>query len=274
MDNPVKQLLKRWLPPVLQDFIAEITQQRLRLRGPYGSWAQASAVSQGYSDENILAKAKEATLLVKNGKAIGERDTVLFDYIPYSFPMLACLLRVALAEKGNLRVLDFGGALGSSYFQCREFLSQLHELRWYVIEQPHFVSCGQDLISDDKLSFHFDIDDCLAQEQPNLALLSSVIQYLEKPYAVLEQLNCSGIPYILFDRTPCAPDDKEVLSIQIVPPKIYPASYPAWIFKQQNLLNSLSNYNLLVEFDSAEGCVRSGGLTACYKGFLLQRCKV
>lgn len=273
MHNALQRQLMRWLPPVLLDLIADMRQRRLRLRGPYTTWTQAASASSGYDDEKILAKAKQAILQVKNGQAIGERDTVLFDHIPYSFPMLACLLRASLAQEGCLRVLDFGGALGSAYFQCREFLRELHELRWLVVEQPHFVACGQEFFSDDILSFFDDVETCLAQEQPNFVLLSSVIQYLEKPYILLETLNQSGIPYILFDRTPCAPDDKEVLSVQVVPPKIYPASYPAWIFKQRNLLSCLSNYELLLNFDSSEGCIRSGGLSACYRGFFLRLCK-
>lgn len=262
--------LQRWLPPAILDMAGNALNRRLKFRGPYTNWAQASAASSGYSDEQILTKAKQAMLKVKNGEAVGERDTVLFDHKPHSFPMLSCLLRAALTLDNRLRVLDFGGSLGSTYFQCRDFLQDLHELKWFVIDQPNFVACGQETFSDEKLSFYFDIDTCISEEQPNIVLLSSVVQYLENPYNLLDHLNHSGIPYILFDRTPCAPDGKEVLGVQIVPPKIYPASYPAWIFNQQNLLSSLSNYDLLLDFDANDGCISSGGLSACYRGFFLR----
>ena len=72
-----------------------------------------------------------------------ERDGVVFDQPDYNFPLLACLLRVATESGNRLRVLDFGGSLGSTYFQCRPFLGGVSELRWTVVEQPQFVECGR-----------------------------------------------------------------------------------------------------------------------------------
>jgi putative methyltransferase (TIGR04325 family) len=270
----MKEVLQRWAPPAVLEAAAHLFKRRLKFYGPYIDWKQASVASTGYEDPRILEKAKQAMLKIKNGEAVGERDTILFSHIPYSFPMLSCLLRVALAEDGSLRVLDFGGSLGSSYLQCREFLREVRDLRWAVVEQPDFVVCGQALFSDETLKFYHDFNTCLAQEQPNLILLSSVLQYLEEPYVLVEKIKYSNASYVLFDRTPCAPDGKEVLTVQVVPPKIYSASYPAWIFDSDKLMRALTeSYDLLLEFDANDGCIRSGSLSACYKGFFLRRCK-
>ena len=43
------------------------------------------------------------------------------DVMEYQFPLLSGLLYAA-ARDGGLSVVDFGGALGSTYFQCRDFL--------------------------------------------------------------------------------------------------------------------------------------------------------
>lgn len=270
----MKDFWHRWTPPAIFEIAAHLLKRRLEFRGPYKDWKQASAASTGYGNPEILEKAKQAMLKIKNGEAVGERDTVLFSHIPYSFPMLSCLLRVALAQDGSLRVLDFGGSLGSSYFQCCEFLREVRDLRWAVIEQPEFVACGQEFFSDDTLSFYDDFNTCLSQERPNLILLSSVLQYLEKPYMLIEAIKRSKTSYILFDRTPCAPNGKEILTVQVVPPKIYQASYPAWIFDSDKLMRALTeSYDLLIEFDANDGCIRSGSLSAIYKGFFLRRCK-
>ena len=270
----MKNFFQRWTPPAVLEIAAHLLNRRITLRGPYADWTQASAAATGYGDPRILEKSKQAMLKIKNGEAVAERDSVLFSRIPHSFPMLSCLLRTALAQDGNLRVLDFGGALGSSYLQCREFLCDVRNLRWAVVEQPGFVACGQELFSDDILSFYDDFNTCLNQERPNLILLSSVLQYLEQPYLLVDKLKHSHVSYILFDRTPCAPNGKEVLTVQVVPPKIYAASYPAWIFDCDKLMRALSNrYDLLLEFDANDGCIRSGSLVACYKGFFLRRCK-
>ena len=58
---------------------------------------------------------------VKNGEAVYERDSVLFDEIQYSWGLLAGLEKAALEHDGKLCVLDFGGSLGSTYYQNKQF---------------------------------------------------------------------------------------------------------------------------------------------------------
>src|SRR5205823_2837625 len=100
---------------------------------------------------------------------------------------LAALLRASV-RKGSLSVLDFGGALGSSYFQCRKFLSPLRHLRWSVVEQAAQVACGRADFSNDELVFYESVEACLKQETPDLLVLSSVLQYLPDPHKTLSEL--------------------------------------------------------------------------------------
>ena len=72
---------------------------------------------------------------MKRGEAVYERDSVIFDHIEYSFPVLCGLLRAAVEDDGKLNVLDFGGSLGSSYYQKKGFLAVCKHLRWSIIEQ-------------------------------------------------------------------------------------------------------------------------------------------
>jgi putative methyltransferase (TIGR04325 family) len=39
--------------------------------------------------------------------------------------------------------LDFGGSLGSSYFQNKKFLDALRLVEWNVVEQENFVATGE-----------------------------------------------------------------------------------------------------------------------------------
>src|ERR1700712_2624661 len=84
--------------------------------GNYNSWQEAEQQCVGYDADNILEKIKVATLKVKNGDAVYERDALLFDSIQYSWPLLANLLWIAGKKTSRLSVIDFGGSLGSSYF--------------------------------------------------------------------------------------------------------------------------------------------------------------
>ena len=265
MKTYYKSLIKDITPPFLLRLIIRII-NRAGFKGKYNSWNEAVKHASGYDTELILEKVKNASLKVKTGKAVYERDSVLFDKIEYSFPVLAALLRVAVANHGKLNVLDFGGSLGSSYYQCKTFLSDLDSLQWNIVEQPHFVRCGKESFVDETLKFYETIDECLKVQQPNVVLLSSVLQYLEKPYDLLAKLANYDINYLFIDRTPFTMSN-EILTVQIVPSSIYPASYPSWIFNYQQLLRFLEEkYALLCEFDSSDGCIENNRIKADYKG--------
>ena len=121
----VKRLLKRLLPPILVDAVRRVPTEsqpdRLRFSGDFASWEEAAHASPGYAAPVILEKTRAALLRVKNGDAAYERDSVTFATIDYEFPLLACLLRAATEHDNRLSVLDFGGSLGSTYFQCLVF---------------------------------------------------------------------------------------------------------------------------------------------------------
>lgn len=219
--------------------------------GNYTDWEKAKSKCTGYDDTVILEKVKASVLQVKKGEAIYERDSVLFDEIEYSEPLLNAFRKVAEENKGKLHVVDFGGSLGSSYFQNRTFLKELKELKWDIVEQKHFVDTGKQFIEDDQLKFHYAIEDILAQNHPQVLFLSSVIQYFEKPYELIDRFLGFEFDYIIIDRTAFVEAKKERITVQIVPEFIYKASYPAWFFNEQKFINAFSSkYRLVADFDS------------------------
>jgi putative methyltransferase (TIGR04325 family) len=225
--------------------------------GNYTSWQEAYTDSSGYHTEVILEKVKTALLKVKNGEAVYERDSVLFDTIQYSWPLLAGLLRAASENQNRLSVLDFGGSLGSSYFQNRMFLSHLQNLQWSIVEQKYFVECGKENFEDERLCFYESIESCMTSEHPNVVILSSVLPYLEKPCECLKSVIETEITYIIVDRTPFLLNAKgNRLTIQKVHPSIYEASYPAWFFDKNKFFSYFDGkYQLIAEFDALAGYI-------------------
>ena len=202
--------------------------------GYYRTWNEAIQASTGYGRDVILNKTKEALLKVKNGQAVYERDSVIFDEIQYAWPLLAGLMWVAAQNQGHLNVLDFGGSLGSTYFQNRTFLDSLPEVCWNIVEQPGHVKVGKEFFEDERLKFFSSIKGAVSESLPNVVILSGVLQYLERPYDVLSELMELGCEHIIIDRTPFWDGNEDRLCVQHVPPSIYPASYPMWIFCRSN----------------------------------------
>lgn len=265
-------IARRWLPPGLVVFLRPVLRRGIYFAGNYPDWETARANASGYDAKRILDAVKQAMLKVKNGAAAYERDSVIFDQVQHSFPVLAGLLRAAADDHNRLSVLDFGGSLGSSYYQCRDFLSILPSLQWSVVEQEHFVRCGQESFAGEELRFFGTIEECVRKAEPNVALLSSVLQYLESPTDILDALEASAVRYIVIDRTPFAQGNSDTITVQHVPPSIYAASYPCWIFGRQRFTERLSaKYEILAEFDSSDEEARAGHRRFGFGGMILRR---
>lgn len=220
--------------------------------GNYRDYEEARRNCTGYDAPLILEKVKESLLKVKRGEAAYERDSVIFDKIEYSLPLLSFLLYAASASGNKLNILDFGGSLGSTYFQNRKFLNRLSALKWNIVEQPNFVACGKRDFADEKLLFFSSISECIRSQNPNILLMSSVLPYLPSPYEKIDEiLNCD-FEFIIIDRTPFFRSDlPDRLTIEHVPPEIYEAEYPAWFLNKHKFISALSNKYELYETMSA-----------------------
>jgi len=241
----------------------------VRFEGDFASWSEAAAVCSGYEEPAILDKTRAAIAAVRDGKAAYERDSVLFDHPERPYPLIACLLATALADGGRLSVLDFGGSLGSSYFQCRPLLENVSHLHWTVVEQPHYVAVGRRDFTSDELSFHNTPEEAHRAVSPNLLLLSGVLAYLPAPRQTLNELLRLRISSVVVDRTAFLKSDRDRLTMQIVPSGIYPASYPAWFLGERRFVAAFQDHG----YEHAEAWqgsdhYRLDGDECVFKGFL------
>lgn len=272
MNNRIKQIIKDFVPLITLK-IYQNRSSNVRFVGNYPTWDEACKASSSYDSDLILNKVKDALLKVKNGEAVYERDSVLFDKIQYSWPLLSGLLWIASQKRNRLSLVDFGGSLGSTYYQNRKFLVHIEMLQWSIIEQKKIVECGKRYFENDQLKFYYDLDDCCKEQNPDAILFSSVIQYFENPYSLLEKVLSFGFDFIIFDRTPFMEEGADRIAIQKVPPEIYQASYPAWFFNKDKFLNYFrKDYELIEEFDALAGQIFIDYRTkARDKGYIFKR---
>src|SRR5258708_3853985 len=261
--------LKEFVPPALVNFYKRST-AKYGWFGNYASWQAALAESSGYDSHEIVEKVKSALLKVKTGEAVYERDSVLFDKIEYSWPLLSALLWVANQNGSRLNVLDFGGSLGSTYFQNRKFLSDLMDVKWNIVEQDKFVEYGKKYFEDDKLKFYENIDLCLNENRVNVILLSCVLPYVENPYELLETILQHKFEFILFDRMPFFEDNTPSrITIHKVDPTVYPATIPTHIFNESSFTRFMRReYDLISDFETELKIQLADGTKISNKGFI------
>lgn len=242
--NRLKRRAAKFIPPSYGYF------------GNYKTFDEVSQITKGYDSENILEKVKKALLKVKNGEAVYERDSVNFDEIQYAYPLLTHLLLVALKSENSLNLIDFGGSLGSSYYQNKPSLEDLVSISWNIVEQENFVAEGKKHFENEELKFFYNIDECLnSNSSVNTLLVSSSLQYLDDPYAFLDKFLEKDFEYIIFDRTTFNnhPNEDRVC-LQVVPPVIYDATYPCWFFGQKKFFDKFSEkYRLVRSWEALGG---------------------
>jgi putative methyltransferase (TIGR04325 family) len=245
----MRKLAQDWCPPRLARALRRPT---ARFEGPFDTWKAAAArAGAGFSAETILQRVQAATLAVRNGDAAYERDGVTFAKEDPVWPLLACLMQAAAVEGGALNVIDFGGSLGSTFTQHRRFLTRLLRVHWSVVEQEAFVRCGRELLEDEYLSFHDSIADCTKAHAHQVALVSSVLQYVENPRQVIHDLHAAGVRQLIIARTAV---DRTARSdryyVQHVDPAIYPAKYPIRIFTDRSLRECCQPFTPVAEVAS------------------------
>jgi putative methyltransferase (TIGR04325 family) len=261
MKKQIIKIIKSITPPIALDIYGRLS-GNVCFSGSYRTWSEALGASSGYDSDIILSKVRESLLKVRRGEALFERDSLLFDKVQYSWPLLAALLWIASRDGNSLNIVDFGGSLGTTYYQNIRFLSHLDGLRWSIVEQKKFVECGKRDFENEHLRFYYDLNECIEEQHPDTILFSGVLQYLETPYDFLKDVLKRDFTYIILDRTPFLEKGDDRLTIQKVPPEQYPASYPAWFFNLEKLRGFFAkDYELMAEFDLAESFHLAGAST-------------
>ncbi|MDX1937821.1 MAG: methyltransferase, TIGR04325 family [Flavihumibacter sp.] len=283
--RPVKTSVKKKIKQLILQPLQALKQQRILRRfknlfkkpkygwsGSYASWQEAKSYCTGYDAQPIIDKVRAAAVKVKNGEAAYERDGVLFDKIYYSWPLLSHLLLAAHQNNGKLSVLDFGGSLGTSYFQNRHYLQQLQNAQWSVVEQQHYVTIGKNEIAGNGLNFFYTPQEAIEQRGPhNVLLINCVLPYIEKPYELLQQLKQHNFDTIIIESTYFNYQPFDRICIQKVPPAVYDASYPCWLLNYQKIKDQFTDvYAIAAEYETGI-YIYVDGEKVNYKSLVLKR---
>ena len=268
--NPMKKFPREIVPPFVLRWIRRFIHP-YGFFGNYATWEDARKHSTGYDSDQIVEKVRAAILRVRDGEGVYERDSVLFDRIQYSWFLLSGLLWVASREGNCLNLLDFGGSLGSTYYQNLGFLRHLEEIRWGIVEQEKFVECGKRDFENEQVKFYLTLEDCMAEQRPNAILLGSVLQFLEKPYDLLEKIKELNFQYVIIDRTPFLCGESDRITIQRIPPSVYDGRIPAWLLNYRKAVSHLSkDFNVIAENESYESMFYNN-IEIPLKGIILEK---
>ena len=141
------------------------------------------------------------------------------------------------------------------------------------MEQEHFVDCGKRFFENDELKFYRTLEDCMREQQPSIVLFSCVLQYLEKPYKIIEKAFQFNPEFIIVDNMPFQKKGNDRITVQKVHPSIYEASYPCWFLDKSVFLDFFKNrYTMVADFKS-DLFIKVDGDIIPYEGFIFKKHK-
>ena len=233
-------------------------------------WKSAQSMSVGYDDPIILERVRVATLLIQDGFEGFHRDGILFSGKKKEQEFLDAL-NLILVSQTELNVLDFGGDLGSLYFQHKEELDNLQlKIRWNIVEQINYVNLGKQSIKDPRLHFYTDIAELVKDtgKKLDIIILRGVLSYLENCWEVLQELVSLDATVIFVDRTPFTNKKNDDFGIQLISDAIYDTSYPI-----RNLSKSLFQEIVLPAYQVVNewSCEIQPDAKSEYRGLTLMR---
>lgn len=187
--------------------------------GVYPSFREAPAAGPGFSSGRWTERSLE--------RLRGQAEPAL------SSTLLHPLAALALAEKGSLRVLDFGGGLGLTYAALLKAAGDPQGLEYHVVENSEVCAAGRAAFArDPRVRFHESLP---ALEGVDLAHAQSSLQYVEDWKGLLARLCAYGAPRLVLTDVP-AGRFPTYASLQAY----YGSRIPCWFFGLDELEGELA----------------------------------
>lgn len=210
----------------------------------FPSYQAALGASKGYVSDDILETV--------------QRKSAAWALRKHELPQSAglAILQTALNLLDRPHVIDFGGALGSHYWQLKG-----RPMRWSVVETTAMAALGK---PTDELSFY----DGLAKAGPaDIVYCSSVLPYVPDPFAMARELATVPARMIVVDRQYLHPGSGFGLQYSLLSengpgPLVDTAdrivAYPFAFMEEAALVAAFSPWTLIASVPTGEALTVSG----------------
>ena len=165
------------------NFIKKLIRKKIYYTGPYARWEEAKVNSTGYNSNEIFEKVRKSALYVKNHKKGYERDSIISYDDDYDNFLIKILDIYSKQKNKTLKILDFGGSLGSLYFYYKDKIK--NKFNWSIIEQKKFVKEGRRTFQNSELNFFNSIEEYKKTFSPDIIIASS--EWFKQSYKILNK---------------------------------------------------------------------------------------
>jgi putative methyltransferase (TIGR04325 family) len=220
----ITKVINGMLPPTMKTLIRG-TLSRFIGFVEVGSWAEAQKAVAGYESdtavESIIESIQQAHASSNETKALTSRDLQIIS----SFAIAIAAVGVSNTK---IKVVDVGGAGGDYFFMFANAMPAV-TFDWVVVETPALAKAitKTNLGKGRDIRWVSSLDE--AGSDCDVALLSSVMQYVDDPYGLLNEVS-NRCKVMVINRIPLTSSETDQATVQHVRTHGRRGAYPAWFF--------------------------------------------
>ncbi|MFN8625568.1 MAG: methyltransferase, TIGR04325 family [Candidatus Binatia bacterium] len=237
----LRRFAKAILPPALIDLIRGrplLSQPQFTWQGIYSHLRDVPTHNSDYDDPQEVQKHVAWTRAALNEFHSGRQPHLWHEPLGIIAASLA-------AETGLVRILDFGGGVGSGFVHLLATLPNRSLVEYHNVDLPHMCEAGRNLFKlDDRIAFYTHIP--AVRSRCDIVYANSVLQYVEDYKGLLHDLASLNARYILLAR-------------------LAAGSFPTYATKQLNLRGKVLPYWFL-NFDELVSILARAGYRLAYHG--------
>ena len=202
------------------------------------SWETAERKSVGYESTDVLTPLMQGTTETRDNLIKSRSATTRYQQVATA--ILFGLSEDMLHGGKPLRILDFGGGSGDYFYQLQKFVPNI-DFDWTVVETPALAQAMQDKYGGypEQIRWVHSLE--MTDDKYDFVLCSGVLQYVEKPFEILEAL-VKKSELVIINRIPLTTSSDNFVALQRVLTKKKRGSYPAHFFSETSFLETMSTY--------------------------------
>lgn len=211
--------------------------------GVYEKFSEVPIEGPGFSGGDWLENSSEKLAELRSLAAKSGSVSQLTGYTESLLPVVAAMVQ---ARSGNVRILDFGGGLGFSYYQVLQGLPSSAGLEFHINDIEAVCAAGEKMFSNEpQIVFHSSLAD-VKDKQFDIVHIGSSLQYIDQWQDQLAQLCKVDPEYVLMANIP-AGDIETFATAQ----NYYSSKIACWFFNVADLNESMSDNGYELVFKSS-----------------------
>jgi len=218
--------------------------------GVYRSFSEVPAEGPGFDGETWISNSLKRIAAVREE---AERNVLLPPASNYREGLLPLLAALGYNENGSVRILDFGGGIGFTYYQTICGLPRTEGVEYHVVEREAVCRAGTEFFGANHSNLRFLTELPQAGERFDIVHSGSAIHYVEGWKQLLSRLCVLSRKYLLLVDVP-AGNIPTFATAQ----HYYGSKIPVWFFNIEELLSAVGSFGHELIFKSVYESVIRG----------------